>query len=336
MKVRVLPFQPHSLLFGGFEIQMLSAIDAAKEAGIDVAPLDIWSRDGVFDILQLWGLEDAHFPAVTWGRRAGKRIIMSVLLPYITPQVVARNLAGSMLGFKRTRRNILSLVDRLVVVNSEQAMAAERLLSFRSDKISIIPNIVEEIYFNHKEPVGENVNFGIEGYLVCTGNICLRKNQLILAQAAIEEAIPLLIVGRSLPGEEEYADALKKLIDKNANIRWVQGLPAHSPELRAAYSKSVGFALISADETQPISALEAAAMGKPLLLSNSPWAKQSFYQGACLVNPFSLRSVRDGMRRMLELPNQFKVAPSHLEQCRRRSVAEAYGKAYAQVMNDPT
>jgi glycosyltransferase involved in cell wall biosynthesis len=214
-------------------------------------------------------------------------------------------------------------------------MAAERLLSFPGNRISIIPNIVEEIYFDYEKSYGESSSFGIENYLVCTGNICPRKNQLILAQAAIQEAIPLLIVGRSLPGDDEYADALGKLIEKSVSIRWVHGLPAHSPELRAAYCKSVGFALISSDETQPISALEAAAMGKPLLLSDRPWAKQSFYQGACLVNPLSLRSVRDGMRRMMNRPNRFKVAPAQLEHCRRRSVAEAYGRAYALVMNEP-
>jgi glycosyltransferase involved in cell wall biosynthesis len=332
VKVRVLPCQPHSLVFGGFEIQMLSAIDAVREAGVDAAPLDVWSRDGAFDILQLWGLEDAHLPAVTWGRQAGKRIVMSVLLPYLTPRTFARNLAGRMLGFKRIQRKMLPLVDRLVVVNREQAKTAEKLLGFPGDRISVIPNIVEEIYFDGGEPAGGSGDFGIENYLVCTGNICRRKNQLVLAQAAIEEGIPLLIVGRPLTGEEDYADALGKLIGRSANVRWVLGLPAHSPELRAAYRKSAGFVLVSADETQPISALEAAAMGKPLLLSDNMWARQSFYQGACLVNPFSLESVRDGMQRVMDQPDRFKVGPEELEQCRRRSVGEAYAKAYAQAM----
>lgn len=331
MKVRVLPCLPHSLVFGGFEIQMLSAIDAARAVGVDIAPLEVWSRDGAFDILHLWGLEDSHLPAVTWGRRAGKRIVMSALLPYIAPRAFFRNWAGRALGFKRIQRKMLPLVDRLVVVNQEQARTAERLLGFPGERISVIPNIVENIYLE-EGAAGEGVDFGIENYLVCTGNICRRKNQLVLAQAAIEEGLSLLIVGQPLTGEEDYANALGKLIGRSRQVRWVPGLPAHSPELRAAYLNSAGFVLVSTDETQPISALEAAAMGKPLMLSDKLWAKQSFYRGACLVNPFSLASVRVGMRRMLAQPNLFKVDPKELAKCRHRSVGEAYAKAYSRAM----
>jgi glycosyltransferase involved in cell wall biosynthesis len=319
-------------VFGGFEIQMLSAIDASREAGVDIAPLDVWSRDGDFDILQLWGLEDAHLPAVTWGRRTGKRIVMSVLLPYLTPKAFARHLGGYLLGFKRFQRKILRLVDRLVVVNEDQAKTAEKLLGFSGDKISIVPNIVEDIYFDGDERAVGNFDFGVENYLICTGNICSRKNQLALAQAAIKEDIPLLIVGHPTAGEATYADALSKLVEKSAKIRWVPGLSAHSPELWVAYRKSAGFVLVSVNETQPISALEAAAMGKPLLLSNSRWARHSFYRGASLVNPFSLESVRRGMRHMIDQADRLRVRPEELERCRRHNVGEAYAKIYAQTM----
>jgi glycosyltransferase involved in cell wall biosynthesis len=332
MKVRVLPCQPHSLVFGGFEIQMLSVVDAVRELGVDVAPLDVWSQDGAFDILHLWGLEDAHLPSVMWGRLAGKRIVMSVLLPYVTPKALARNLAGRMLGIKRIQRKLLSLVDRLVVVNREQGKTAERLLGFPGERISIIPNIIEDMYFKGEEEAGLSEDFGIDNYIVCTGNICRRKSQLMLAQAAIDMRIPLLIVGRVLTGEEDYSDALGRLIRNSSNVRWVAGLPPHSHALRAAYRKSAAFVLVSVDETQPISALEAAAMGKPILLSDSPWARQSFYRGAYLVNPRSFESIKDGIRRVMNQPDRFTVRPEELEQCRRRSVGKAYAEAYAQTM----
>lgn len=310
---------------------MLSAIDAVRAAGVEIAPMDVWSRDGAFDILQLWGLEDAHLSAATWGRRAGKRVVLSALLPYLGSRTFVRNLGGRLMGFKRTQMKILSLVDHLVVVNQNQAFAAERLLNFPGDRISVIPNIVEDIYFNDNRVVAGR-DFGIEGYLVCTGNICRRKNQLALAQAAIREDAYLLIVGSPLAGEEDYADALAKLILKSEKVKWLRELPAHSPEMRAAYQNSIGFVLISIDETQPISALEAAAMGKPLLLSDMAWAKQSFYRGACLVNPSSLTSIQEGMRRILDRPDIFKVGSGELEKCRRQRVGEAYASVYAQVI----
>ena len=54
---RVVPFQPHCFAFGGFELQMIAAMDSARAAGADVAPLDFWRREADFDVLHLWALD---------------------------------------------------------------------------------------------------------------------------------------------------------------------------------------------------------------------------------------------------------------------------------------
>src|SRR5207245_1311368 len=84
VRVRVLPLQPHCFAFGGFEVQMLNATDAARACGVDVQPMDIWSRDRDFDVLHVWGLDVAHTPAVYWARQSGKHVVMTALLPYLT------------------------------------------------------------------------------------------------------------------------------------------------------------------------------------------------------------------------------------------------------------
>lgn len=38
--VRVVPFQPHCFAFGGFEVQMLAAMESARTVGVNIAPLD--------------------------------------------------------------------------------------------------------------------------------------------------------------------------------------------------------------------------------------------------------------------------------------------------------
>lgn len=332
MKVRVLPCIPHSLVFGGFEIQTLSAIEAASQAGVDIKPLNAWSRETDYDLLHLWGLENSHHLTVTWGYRAKKRIVMTALLPYLSTRNFARYHIARLIGLRRIHLEILSMVDKLVVVNQEQAVTAERLFGYPKERIKVIPNIIEDLYLQPSEADKVDIHFGLKNYIICSGNICRRKKQLELAKAAIQENIPLLIVGHPLAGEQYYADELKKIIRESNLIKWIPGLPAHSPALLAAYRGSIGFVLISDNETQPISALEAAAMGKPLLLSDRHWARQSFYRGAILVNPDSQKQIRNGLRLIHSHPNQFRVPYLELKPCQRSNVGKAYANLYAELI----
>lgn len=61
MKIKFVPLKAHCFAFGGFEIQMLSAMQSVNKLGINASPLNPWSRDVDFDILHCWGLEDAHY-----------------------------------------------------------------------------------------------------------------------------------------------------------------------------------------------------------------------------------------------------------------------------------
>jgi len=331
MKVRALPYQPHCFAFGGFELQMLEAMRAVQQAGVDARPLDVWSRDAEFDILHVWGLAESQSPAVYWARRSGKRVVMTALLPSLTPAMRVRNLGSRLWGRARALRELVSLLDLLVVVNEAQAETAETMLGAPPDKIAVIPNIVADQYFVSVESGGAS-GLGIRDYLICTGNVCQRKNQLKLAQAALAAGVPLLLVGPVLVGEEAYAEALGRLIAGRESIRWIAGLPAGSPELLAAYRGSIGFALASYNETQPISALEAAAAGKPLLLADRPWARQSFYRGAHLVDPDSPSTIQAGIERLRLDAARYIPAAEILEQCRGDRVGQAYALAFQQVM----
>ncbi len=311
---------------------MLAALEAAQSSGVDVAPLDVWSRDGGFDILHLWGLEESHLPTIIWAKKAGKKIVMTVLLPYVTKIAFTRYMVASVLGLKRKQRRMLNMVDHLIVVNNDQAKTAERFFCFPKNRMSVIPNIVDHVYFFFDKGDSGLNQTGLNDYLVCTGNICARKNQLNLAHAAIAENIPLIIVGKVLPGEESYSRSLASLVKESNIVKWIPGLPVGSSEMHAVYRFSKGFALVSHAETQPISALEAAAMRKPLILSDSEWARQRVYSGACLVDPKSVNSIRSGIRRLYRDPDKFVVLRDCIEACRKSFVGDSYASAYREAM----
>ncbi len=331
MRVRVIPCQAHSLAFGGFDVQMLSAISASREEGVDISPLDLWSRDSNYDILQLWGLEECHLQNLIWAKRSGKRVVLTALLPYISLTTYFKSIASNLIGRRSYKNFIASNINHLIVVNEKQAISAVKMFGVPKHKISIIPNIIEDKYLKTRNRSSADDNIDLKEYILCTGNICRRKNQLKLAQAAISESIPLLFIGHPLPGEESHINEFQTTISEASNIKWIPGLHSHSDELYNAYKNCLGFALLSSHETQPISALEAAALGKPLMLSDKSWAKQVYYENACLINSESLESIKSGIRKIVQQPEKFTVPRNNLISCSSEKVGQAYRSIYEKL-----
>ena len=327
MRVCVAPLQPHCFAFGGFEVQMISALDAAREMGADIERLDPWSRDSDFDTYHMWGCDISHLHTARWARLAEKKLVMSALFPYPNTRTLLRYWASLIVGTSRHRKPLLSWLSALTVVNKMQANYAISILGFPRDRVFVIPNIVEDIFFERSFD-GVQPGVTLEDYIICTGNICQRKNQLQLIKACRRIGVPLLLVGKTLTGEEAYGQAVEEAMRGVANMQWIRGLPANSPELASAYRNSIAFALPSLNEQQPISALEAAAAGKPLLLANRDYAKQELYNNAVLVNPYSVSDIARNLSSLLDNPEKFTVAPGTLDSCRRKSVGGLYIEAY--------
>lgn len=335
MKVRVLPLQPHCFAFGGFEIQMLSVIEAVRACGVDAQPMNVWSRDADFDTLHVWGLDVAHMAVVYWARRSGKRVVMTALLPYLTTERRLRHLASLVIGQARIHRKLLAMLDILVVVNDAQKETACRMLGMQRDRVEVIPNIVEARFFE-QIPAGQRAPPHDDGYVLCTGNICPRKNQVNLAKACLAAGQALLIIGDVLTGEERYAEALGRLVEGQNAVRWIRGMPAGSPDLVLAYHRCAAFALPSHNETQPISLLEAAAAGKPLLIGDRPYAEQKYFQHARRVAPESDKSIEQGLRAVLAEPRRYIAPREFLQECRKECVGQAYERVFTTTRHIPT
>jgi glycosyltransferase involved in cell wall biosynthesis len=207
--VRVIPFQPHCFAFGGFELQMIGAMDSARAVGVDVAPLDFWRREADFDVLHLWGLDLQHSNTVKWARAAGKKIVLSALANYPGWKSWLRHLASLAVGPARLRRSMLAMIDCVTVVNNAQARYLVGTVGFPAGRVTVVPNLVDDIFF--RTSGAQPGAFGIENYVLCTGNICRRKNQLALVTACRKLGVPLLLVGNVLTGEEEYTGAYGRL-----------------------------------------------------------------------------------------------------------------------------
>jgi glycosyltransferase involved in cell wall biosynthesis len=327
--VRVVPLQPHCFAFGGFEIQMLAAMESARQAGADVAPLDFWRREADFDVLHLWGLELQHSSTVKWAHAGNKRIVLSALLNYPGWKSWLRHSASLVIGPARMRRSMLAMIDCVTVVNKAQATFLVSTVGFPAEKVVVVPNLVDEIFFGTGTK-SEDAVVEIENYVLCTGNVCRRKNQLALVGACQALGVSLLLVGKVLTGEEDYGRAVADAIAK-AGFRWIKGLGPGSLELARAYRSAAVFALPSHEETQPISALEAAASRKPLVLGDRPYARQEFYAGAALADPHSVKAIAGALQKALDHPALHCPPISVIEPCRRKNVGAAYMAIYGRL-----
>lgn len=324
----MVPFQPHCFAFGGFEIQMLTAMAAARDAGVDIAPLDLWRRDRDFDVIHVWGLDPAHFPTVYWANRTGKGVLLTALLSYMHGLKQRLGFASSVIsGRARCLRRMIRLVDVVVVVNELQAEVAERFYGIDGSRVLMIPNIVEARYF---ETDGEafSSKYNVRDFILCTGNVCRRKNQVRLAEACIACGQTLVIIGPVLEGEEAYGERLSRILAKRPDMLWIRGLEWPSDELAGAYRACAAFALPSYQETQPISALEAAAAGKPLLLADAWYARQALLRTARRVDPDSVEDIRDGILDVLRQPGLYAPPRNLIARCTSDRVGESYHQGY--------
>lgn len=329
MKVKYYPNQPHCFAFGGFEMQMLNALNSVKETGVDASKLDIWSRDNDFHIIHLWGVGPHNYHIIDWAKKSGKATVATVLLPYF--DTIRLKLSYYKHYFSTVQKQLLRyymLIDRIVVVNELQSTILTNYYKVPPSKIEIIPNIIEEEYFNVP-----NFNFSkkynIDSYVLCTGNISSRKNQFNLAVACINLNLNLVLIGNIIDGELLYGKALENLIKDNKKVKWIKELPRASEELVAAYSQCSIFALPSNDETQPISALEAIAMGKPIVLMDKKYACQSYYKEATLCKSSSVKDIEIALEKSLKSPPKVNLEISN---CREFNVGNMYKICYSKLV----
>jgi glycosyltransferase involved in cell wall biosynthesis len=326
MKIKYLPLQPHCFAFGGFELQMLSAFNAIKKKGVNVEKLDIWDRNQDFDILHCWGLGFSNYENFIWAKKTNKKLIATVLVYYYDS--IYKKLKFHISSKIHTQKifiQMLSLVDALVVVNEEQARVCNTLYKVPRNKIFVIPNIVTSNYFDASI---ETSIIDQKSYLLTTGNVCERKNQVLLAEACAEKNLDLVIIGKPLDGEAEYAEKLENITNKNKCINWIKGLKENSNELINYYKNCSAFVLPSFVEQQPISVLEASILHKPILIADKDYAKQKYFENACLINPSSKKSLIDGLMKIKNNPELYIPKYVYLSECKEENVSDAYIKVY--------
>lgn len=333
MKITFFPFQPHCFAYGGFDLQMLNAFNSLKKLNVSVSKFDLWETNQNFDIVHLWGISPHNYQIIDWSKKCNKIVVATLLLPYYDKQLDKIKYFARLYCSRAFKNHLkyFSKIDRFSVVNEIQKLILHKYYFVPLFKIDIIPNIVEDKFFTRPK-IDFSLKYNITNYVLCTGNISARKNQLNLAKACTNLNLNLVLIGNILDGEITYATNLQNFINSNSNILWIKNLPNASEDLIAAYYGSLFFALPSNEETQPISALEASTCGKKCLFIKRKYAFQKYYDSPILSISESVKDIELALFNAL---NSNKTVSSNpfIYECKEFNVGNDYLKFYNNSYN---
>ena len=282
MKVLFYQLKPFSLTHGGLQTQILQTRAALERLGVQTDFLRWWDDGQTGDILHFFGRMPT--PLLRTARQKGMKVVLSDLLTEqgsrsgwhlklhrLTMRAMTLALPGVFTASYHW--DSYSLADACVALTSWEARLMAELFGASRQKTHVVPNGVEDVFLNSQPaPRGP--------WLVCTATITERKRVLELAEAAARVETPLWIIGKPYSEKDPYAELFFQLARKHVSIIRYEGAIGDRAKLAAAYRAARGFVLLSAMESLSLSALEAAACGCPVLLSDLPWARTVFGETA--------------------------------------------------------
>jgi len=282
MKVLFYHLTPFSFAHGGLQIQIEQTREALLRLGVEVEFFRWYEDTQPGDILHFFGR--IRTPLLAPIRRNGFKLVLSDLLGGPAERTIGT--LSLQRAAIRTAKKILpasycsmfnwngyELADACVALTPGEAHLMSYLFGAPAEKVHVVPNGVEDVFL-------QNVPSARGKWLVCTATITPRKRVLEVAEAAIAAGTPLWIIGRPYGESDSYAQRFLSLARGNPNVIRYEGAIADRAQLARIYGEARGFVLLSRWESQSLSALEAAACECPLLLSDFPWARNTFKEGA--------------------------------------------------------
>ncbi len=268
---------PFALAHGGLQIQIIQTREALQKLGVEVEFLRWWDADQTGDILHYFGRMRADLLRLAQGK--GMKVVLADLLTSQGSRPKWRLKAQKTISATvrawspdlaaRLNWNSYRMADACIALTPWEADLLENLFGAPREKIKVIPNGVEEIFLQrYAADRGQ--------WLVCTATITERKRVVELAEAAVQARTPLWIIGKPYSKDDPYARRLAEIARQNPALLRYEGAIEDRATLARIYREARGFVLLSAMESLSLSALEAAACGCRLLLSDLPWARTTF------------------------------------------------------------
>lgn len=204
-------------------------------------------------------------------------------------------------GYNAMLREMISLADHILLLSKTEQDALSALgADVRDIRTSLISNPVNADKWAGGDPeIFRKAHLdalpGPDDYIICVGRIEERKNQLLLARAVRDLPVRLVLVGHA--GNPDYAEKLGRVA--GPNILRLGRIEPGSDMLRSALTGASAFVLPSWAEGAALAALEAAACGTDLVLSDRSSETAYFGDLARYCDPGDPLSIRAAIQQTL-------------------------------------
>lgn len=329
---------------GGGEIQLVETRRALERLNIAA---HYWQpgidRLDDVDCLHLFGSHQGWLPIVADAQRRGTPVAVSTVAWFDlasrwseTAPLMTR-LRGTAGQLARTicpwipswRRRLYDAADVLLPNSEAEAEQLTRYFGVPRSKITVVPNGADPDLAK-VSPEGFAKRVGGTGFILSAGRIEPRKNQLALIEAMAGSAHQLVVLGDIVPGHEDYAAACRRAA--GANVRFEPALSHDDPMLASAFAACGCLVLPSWFETPGLVAIEAAMLGKPLVLTNRGATREYFGKLANYVAPNDRAGIRRAVERALVAGTNPLLADWARQRYTWHAAAQATREAYATIL----
>lgn len=311
---------------GGGEIQLLKCKEALEAIGIEVLLYDLWKPqlDHV-DIVHYFSVQGGSSNFCNYVHSKGIPLAISPILWITEASYKARIYPVDEI------RHLLHIADRLLPNSHTEAKALSTLFDVPLEKFSPIVNGVDDYFLNQSaDPQLFCDDYKIQSpFLLNVANIEPRKNQLNLVRAVRSLDIPLVVFGNIR--DRTYFDQC--MTEAKGCLHYLGYLEHPSPMLLSAYSACEAFVLPSTLETPGLAALEAAALGAKVVITQEGCTKEYFGDTVVYADPQSVESIRAAICQQLHRPAQLGLKGHVASQFTWQHAAHQLKQAYSEVLN---
>lgn len=256
----------------------------------------LWEQWSLTKLCREHGCGVAHHPITTspvWKRGVKSIVTLHDLHYYLHPEWSSRSfrLAYALCATPGLRR-----AERVVTISDYVCQQAREVFG-------LPPERLRRIYNGVKPMVAERKGLGgTAPYFFCVGALQPHKNLIRVIEAFLQlkrehPELELYVAGRP----QHFAAKESRLSQLLAaeGVKVLGYLP--EGDLANAYAGAVAYCYPSYEEGFGLPVLEAMTVGTPVITSNRSCLPEVAGPSALLVDPYSVESIAEGMRKALEL-----------------------------------